>query len=481
MFAGAQHIRQIILMRSTQRILHTDLYIIYPQTSFPMTTLQKQVNVLLLPACRNSDLLFIPGYTFIILYRLQPERNFDMHTHFEMNKGLPNETADNWATGTRAALAGGTTCVLDFAEPERGCSLQSALDEWHARADGHASCNYGFHMTIKDWDPRIRDELPRMTAQGVTSYKVYLAYDNMRVSDGVAYEVIKAVGREGGVVGCHCENGDLVDEGIAELKAAGKLSPAAHPLSRPPAVEAEAVNRWLAMAEQAGYPVNVVHLSTRRGLEAARAARARGQKVYLETCPQYLTLTEENYQLPGFERAKYVFSPPLRPRSDVDALWEALERGEIDTVGTDHCSFNFYGAKELGRDDFSKIPNGIPGVEHRPVLLYTAGVAAGRMSAHQLMQVLSEQPAKLFGMFPQKGALAVGSDADIVIFDPDSTQRITARTQYQNVDYTPYEGMQASCRVEHVFLSGVEAVQNGNVLSPPRGHYVRRGPSQFWR
>ena len=201
----------------------------------------------------------------------------DTHTHFEMNKGTIRETADNWTTGTRAALAGGTTTVLDFAEPERGCSLQSALDEWHRRADGHASCHYGFHMTIKDWDPRIRTELPAMTAQGVTSYKVYLAYANIRVSDGVAYEALKAVGKEGGVIGCHCENGDLIDRAIAELKAAGQLSPASHPLSHTAAMEAEAVTRWLALAEQAGVPANVVHLSTRRGLEAARAARARGQ------------------------------------------------------------------------------------------------------------------------------------------------------------------------------------------------------------
>lgn len=405
----------------------------------------------------------------------------DTHTHFEMNKGTVRETADNWATGTRAALAGGTTCVLDFAEPGRGCSLQSALDEWHCRADGHASCHYGFHMTIKDWDPRILDELPRMTAQGVTSYKVYLAYANIRVSDGVAYEALKAVGAEGGVIGCHCENGDLIDRAIAELRDAGRLSPASHPLSHTPAMEAEAVTRWLALAEQAGAPVNVVHLSTARGLEAARAARARGQKVYLETCPQYLTLTEENYQLPGFEGAKYVCAPPLRPRSDVDALWAAVERGEIDTVGTDHCSFNFHPTKELGRDDFSAIPGGIPGTEHRSALMYTYGVKSGRITPHQMMRLLAEQPARLFGMFPQKGALAVGSDADIVIFDPDSTWRITAETQYQNVDYTPYEGMEMAGRADTVLLSGETAVESGRVVLENRGRYVSRGPAQFWR
>ena len=405
----------------------------------------------------------------------------DTHTHFEMNKGTIRETADNWVTGSRAALAGGTTCVLDFAEPERGASLQSALETWHSRAEGRASCHYGFHMTIKDWDRRILAELPAMTAQGVTSYKVYLAYPNLRVSDAVAYQVIRAVAEQGGIVGCHCENGDLIEAATAELKAAGRLTPASHPLSHAAAMEDEAVTRWLALAEQAGAPVNVVHLSTRRGLEAARRARERGQKLYLETCPQYLTLTEERYSLPGFEGAKYVCAPPLRRPEDVAALWEGLAAGEVDTVGTDHCSFNFHPTKELGKDDFSAIPGGIPGVEHRPALMYTFGVAAGRITPHRMMALLSEQPARLFGMYPQKGALAVGSDADIVIFDPDHTWRIQAAAQYQNVDYTPYEGMEMAGRTDTVLLGGEIAVEGGRVIREGLGRYVRRDPCRFWR
>ena len=405
----------------------------------------------------------------------------DTHTHFEMNKGFPNETADDWYTGTRAALAGGTTTVLDFAEPERGATLASALETWHGRADGAACCNYGFHMTVKDWSPSIRSELREMTAAGVTSYKVYLAYDNLRLSDAAAYEVVKAVGAEGGVVSCHCENGDLVTEGIRAQQAAGNLSPAAHPLSRPPAVEAEAVGRWLTIAELAGCPVNIVHLSTLRGLEAVRAARTRGQRLYVETCPQYLLLDERSYRLPGFESAKFVLSPPLRAQENCAALWDALEAGEIDTIGTDHCSFRFHGAKELGREDFSKIPNGIPGVEHRPSLMYTYGVAAGRITAVDMARLLAENPARLFGMYPQKGVLAVGSDADLVIFDPNDTGRITAETQYQNVDYTPYEGMELRGRVDTVLLGGEVAVEGGRVLLERRGRYVSRGPSGFWR
>lgn len=405
----------------------------------------------------------------------------DTHTHFEMNKGTPRETADDWESGTLAALAGGTTTVLDFSEPERGASLASALETWHRRAEGRASCHYGFHMTIKDWDARIRAELRNMTAAGVTSYKVYLAYDNLRVSDRTALEVVRSVGEEGGVVGCHCENGDLVSAGIAAEKAAGHLSPAAHPRSRPAAVEAEAVGRWLAIAELAGYPVNIVHLSTARGLEIVRAARGRGQKLYAETCPQYLLLDESRYALPGFEGAKFVLSPPLRGAADRDALWTAVEGGDIDTVGTDHCSFNFKGVKELGREDFSQIPNGIPGVEHRPVLLYTAGVAAGRISAHRMMKLLAEQPARLFGMYPQKGALKVGSDADLVVLNPDASGRITAAGQHQRVDYTPYEGFETKGAVEAVFLLGEAVVEEGRVVRTGRGRFVRRGVSEFWR
>ena len=405
----------------------------------------------------------------------------DTHTHFEMNKGLPNETADGWASGTLAALAGGTTTVLDFAEPERGASLASALDTWHSRAGGAASCHYGFHMTIKDWTAAVQSELTDMERAGVTSYKVYFAYDNLRVSDAAALDVVRAVGERGGVVGCHCENGDLVAAGVAAQRAAGRLGPAAHPLSRPAAVEAEAVNRWLTIGELAGYPVNIVHLSAARSLELVRAARARGQALYVESCPQYLLLDDSRYGLPNFEGAKFVLSPPLRKKEDREALWAGLEAGEIDTVGTDHCSFNFRGVKELGRGDFSKIPNGIPGVEHRPVLLYTAGVAAGRISAHHMMKLLSEQPAKLFGMYPRKGALAVGSDADITILDPEYRGTISAADQRQNVDYTPYEGMEVRCRAETVLLSGAVAVEDGQVTAPRQGRFVRRGPSRFWR
>lgn len=403
----------------------------------------------------------------------------DTHTHFEMNKGLPNETADGWASGTLSALCGGTTTVLDFAEPEKGASLQSALDIWHSRADGCSSCNYGFHMTIKDWNEAIRAELPAMARQGISSYKIYLAYQ-LRVSDTVAYEAIKAVSELGGVIGCHCENGELVELGVREQKALGHLGPQAHPAARPPAVEAEAVCRYLAIAERAGAAVNVVHLSTKRGLELARAARERGQPVYLETCPQYLLLDDSVYDLPGFESAKYVFSPPARSKEDVEALWGALADGSIDTVGTDHCAFTT-GVKALGREDFSRIPNGMPGVEDRLRLLYTYGVAAGRISLRRMTELLSANPARLFGMWPRRGALAEDSVADIVIYDPNITERISAKTNHSACDYDPYEGMEVRGRVEGVLLGGELAVSEGRPVRTGLGRFISRGSAQFWR
>lgn len=403
----------------------------------------------------------------------------DTHTHFEMNKGQPNETADNWASGTRSALCGGTTTVLDFAEPVRGASLQSALDEWHARADGKAACNYSFHMTIKDWTPAIRAELPAMTAQGITSYKVYMAYP-IGISDVEIYEALQAIGAEGGVCGCHCENGPLADARIARLLAEGRTGPDAHPEARPVQIEAEAVVRYLAIAELAGVPVNIVHLSAARSLEAVRAARARGQKLYVETCPQYLLLDDGVYRLPGFESAKYIFAPPARPAGNQEALWQGLADGTVDTIGTDHCSFTT-AVKALGRDDFSKIPGGLPGTEDRGILLYTYGVASGRITPHRMMELLSANPARLFGMYPQKGALQVNSDADIVIYDPNKTGRICAAVNHSACDYDPYEGMETVGGVDAVLLNGVPAVENGEPLGGPGGRFVARGPSQFWR
>lgn len=402
----------------------------------------------------------------------------DAHTHLDMDNGV-TFTADNFATGTIAAACGGTTTLVDFATQDRGGTLAQALSTWHSRADGNSSCDYAFHMAITDWNPETRKEIAQMVKAGVSSFKLYLAYDNLRVTDAELYEALKAVGEVHGIVGVHCENGDLVNELVAENRAAGNLSPKYHPLSRPDYVEAEAVARYCYIAQAAGVPVNIVHLSTKAGLEEALRARARGQKVYIETCPQYLSLTDEVYRLPDFESAKYVCSPPVRSQTDRDALWEAVRSGVVDTISTDHCSFNFKGQKELGLGDFSKIPNGMPGLEQRPALLYTLGVATGRITENQMAAMLSERTARLFGMYPQKGALAVGSDADLVVWDPSVRGVITAGSQHNNCDYTPYEGMETQGRAKAVFLRGEQIVREGEPLATGKGRYVARHESEY--
>lgn len=403
----------------------------------------------------------------------------DAHTHLDMDNGV-TATADDFATGTRSAVCGGTTTVVDFATQDKGDTLARALEAWHKKADGKSSCDYAFHMAITDWNPAVAEEIGEMVKAGVTSFKLYLAYDNLRVTDAELYEILKRVGQAHGIIGTHCENGDLVNEKVAELRAAGKLGPRYHALSRPDYVEAEAVARYCYIAGAAGVPVHIVHLSTRAGLEEARRARARGQKVYLETCPQYLVLDGSRYDAPGFEGAKYVCSPPLRSLDDQAALWEAIRNGEIDSISTDHCSYNLAGQKDLGRDDFSKIPNGLPGIEHRPAAVYTAGVAAGRMTENQMAALLSEHTARLFGMYPRKGAISVGGDADIVVWDPAARWTISAETQHQNCDYTPYEGMAARGRAKAVFLRGELAAENGEPVKEGLGTFVARGVSEYY-
>lgn len=403
----------------------------------------------------------------------------DAHTHFDMSTATAT-TADNFASGTRAALVGGTTTVVDFATQEKGETLAQALQSWHKKADGNSSCNYAFHMAISDWNEHTSKEIDDMVKAGISSFKLYLAYDNLRVTDGELYEILKRVGAVHGIIGVHCENGDLVKELTAEMLAAGETTPAAHPKSRPDYVEAEAVSRYLYIAKAAGVPTHIVHLSTALGLSEVRKARAAGQSVYVETCPQYLTMDESCYNLDGFESAKYVCSPPIRKKTDEEALWIAIKNGEIQSVSTDHCSFNFKGQKQQGKDDFSKIPNGMPGTEHRPAVMYTAGVAAGRISPQQMASLLSENAARLFGMYPQKGTIAVGSDADIVVWDTSYRGKITAADMQQNVDYTPYEGMDIQGRAKLVLLNGEPVVQDGKITKELCGKYVSRHQADYF-
>jgi dihydropyrimidinase len=398
----------------------------------------------------------------------------DSHTHLDLDTGY-TRTADNFKTGTAAAIVGGTTTILDFATQNKGETLSEALNNWHALAKDVSSCDYGFHMAITEWNEGIKNELQAMKDEGITSYKAYMAYDSLRLNDGDIYDILKSLKEYKAILGVHCENGDLVNTMIREQLNIGNTTPAAHPLSRPNMVEAEAVSRYIDIANLAGAPIYIVHLSTKEGLEVALKARERGQEVHLESCPQYLLLEDSMYSLDGFESAKYVLSPPLRKNEDIERLWQALSAEDIDIIGTDHCSFNFKGQKDHGIKDFSKIPNGIPGVEHRPALMYTYGVDKGRISKEQMCALLSENTAKLFGMYPRKGALQVGSDADIVIWDAKAKGIISKDNQRQNVDYTPFEGFKTVGCAKHVFLRGNHIVEEGNITKQNLGKYIKRG------
>ncbi|OFK23937.1 dihydropyrimidinase [Olsenella sp. HMSC062G07] len=397
----------------------------------------------------------------------------DAHTHLQCWTGM-DWTADSFETGTRAAACGGTTTVVDYATQDKGMTMPQALQEWQRRAEGCCATDYAFHMAIADWNDRTRRDLPSLREAGVCSFKTYFAYDHLRLDDAQTLEVLEGLAPLGATLCVHCENGTLVNALQERVVASGVTGPEGHPLSRPDVCEAEAVARLLMIAHLAGDArVNVVHLSTRLGLEVIRAAKARGQRnVFVETCPQYLLLDETRYLEPHFGGAKYVMSPPLRSASDRAALREAVAAGEIDTISTDHCSFNLMGQKDRGRKDFRKIPNGGPGIEHRPALVMTA--FADVLGPRELCRLLSENQARVFGMYPRKGVLAVGSDADVCVWDPARRWTISAHDQHQNVDYTPYEGMGCRGRARLVFVGGTLVARDGEPTGATPGRYVRR-------
>ena len=401
----------------------------------------------------------------------------DAHTHFDLEVA-GTVTADGFASGSRAALRGGTTTVIDFACPDKGESLASGLERWRKKAVGKTFCDYGFHMTVDDWNEGISQELGEMLEQGVSSFKMYMTYPAMMIPEGDLYRALLRLKALNGVAGVHCENDGVIRVLTAEAKAAGRLAPWSHPRTRPAPLEAEAVGHLLRLAQLADVPVIIVHLSSRESLEEVRAARRRGQTVYVETCPHYLLLEDGVYDNPDFmEAAKFVCAPPLRKREDREALWEALRGGEIDTVATDHCSFTA-AQKRAGRYDFTRIPGGLPGVEHRGVLLYTYGVAAGRITAADMCRVLSENPAKLYGCWPRKGVIAPGSDGDIVVYDPAANSVISAADQAQHTDYTPYESWETAGSIAQVYLRGRLAVNRGEVQDV-QGQFIPREKNQL--
>lgn len=400
----------------------------------------------------------------------------DGHTHMQCWTGI-DWTADSFETGTRAAACGGTTTIVDYATADRGVTMPDALDEWHRRADGTCTANYAFHMALAEWNERNRADLAVMRERGVCSFKTYFAYDHLRLDDAETLEVLEALAPLGGTLCVHCENGTLVNALQRRVYESGIHGPEGHPLSRPAECEAEAVSRLLYLAHLAGDArVNVVHLSTKLGLDAIRAARARGQKnIFVETCPQYLLLDDTCFLErgeDGLAGLAYVMSPPPRKPSDRAALREALLNGEIDTIATDHCSFNIHGQKDRGADDFRKVPNGGAGVEHRPALMATT--FEGQLGPEDLCRLMSENPARVFGMFPRKGALVEGADADVCVWDPAARWTISAATQHQNVDHTPYEGFECHGRAHLVYVGGELVARDGEPTGAKPGKYVAR-------
>ena len=400
----------------------------------------------------------------------------DTHTHFDLDLGV-TVTADDFESGTKAAVVGGTTTVLDFATQDHGMTMHDALDLWHKKAE-KSSCNYGFHMAVSEWNDARKAEVDDMFRAGISSFKMYMVYDAMKVTDGQIYDAQKFIGERGGVIGVHCENYDLLQARITEEKAKGHLDPTAHPVTRPQAVEAEGVARLMRIAELSGYPAWVVHLSTADGLAEVRAARKRGVEVYAETCPQYFTLDVARYADP--DGAKFVMSPPLREAKDRAAILDGMKKKDIDFIGTDHCSFTM-AQKAMGKDDFTMIPNGGAGVQNRAELVYSFAVETGAITLEQMALLMSERAARLFGMYPQKGVLKEGSDADLVIFDPNAPHTISWKTNLHACDNSPYEGIKVSGRTRDVLLNGEPVVENGELIKPHCGRYVFRKPCERYR
>ncbi len=412
-----------------------------------------------------SNKLVIPG-------------GIDPHTHMELPFG-GTSSSDDFKTGTIAAAHGGTTTIIDFAVQYKGESLIQAIDHWHQKAEGKPAIDYGFHLIMTDLPDERLEEMKRLIQEdGVVSFKLFMAYPGVfLVDDGTIFRAMSKAGEHGGLICMHAENGVVIDVLVKQALAEGKRAPKYHALTRPTKAEAEGTGRAIAIAEMAGVPVYIVHLSCHDALQKVRQARDLGLPAYAETCPQYLFLDYTYYEQPGFEGAKYVMTPPLRDRSNQDDLWKGLRMDDLQVISTDHCPFCFKEQKELGKDDFSKIPNGGPGVEHRMSLIYDGGVAAGRIDLNRFVELTSTAAAKIFGLFPKKGTIAVGSDADIVIFDPNREETISAKSHHMNVDYSAYEGWKVKGVAETVFSRGKIVVERGQYIGRAGdGRFLKRHP-----
>ena len=400
----------------------------------------------------------------------------DPHTHLDLPFG-GTSSSDDFETGTRAAAFGGTTTIIDFAVQYHGQSLNQALDVWFAKAEGKAAIDYGFHLICTDLPDARLPELKGLIDQGVSSFKLFMAYPGVfLVDDATIFKAMTAAGNAGGLICMHAENGVVIDVLVKRALAEGRTAPKYHALTRPTLAEAEGVHRAIAIAEMADSPVYIVHLSSYDALKEVQAARDLGLPAYAETCPQYLFLDYSYYEQEGFEGAKYVMTPPLRDKSNQEQLWKGLRMNDLQVISTDHCPFCFKEQKELGREDFSKIPNGGPGVEHRMSLVFDGGVVQKRINLNRFVELTSTAAAKIFGLFPRKGTIAVGSDADIVIFDPDWEQTISSKTHHMRVDYSAYEGRRVRGVTETVISRGNVIVENGTFKGKAGvGRFLKRG------
>jgi dihydropyrimidinase len=399
----------------------------------------------------------------------------DVHTHLDMPFG-GTMSADDFQTGTIAAAFGGTTTLIDFAIQYKGQTLRHAFDAWMKKAHDKATIDYAFHCIITDLGSAQLEEMADLIREGVTSFKLFMAYPGVfMLDDASIFRAMSQAAKHSGLICMHAENGGAIDVIVQQALAEGKRAPKYHALTRPTTAEAEATSRAIALAEMAGCPVYIVHLSCNEALEKVREARDRGLPAYAETCPQYLYLSLENMNAPGFEGAKYVFTPPLREKWHQEKLWHGLAHDTLQVVSTDHCPFCFKEQKELGIDDFTKIPNGGPGIEHRLSLIYTGGVHGKRFSPNRFVEVVATAPAKLFGLFPRKGTIAVGSDADLVIFDPNEEQVISAKTHHMRVDYSMFEGIQVKGVAKTVLSRGRAVIDAGKFVGRPgSGQFLRR-------
>ncbi len=400
----------------------------------------------------------------------------DVHTHLDMPFG-GTTSSDDFETGTRAAAVGGTTTLVDFAIQARGTKMRAALDTWWKKSEGKACIDYGFHMIVTDLADAGLEDMDDLVREGVASFKLFMAYPNvLMVDDATIFRALRQTAKNGALICMHAENGSAIDVIVQQALAEGKTAPIYHALTRPTRAEAEAVHRSIALAEMAGAPVYIVHLSSEDALNQVREARDRGLPAFAETCPQYLLLSiEDNMPNKSFEDAKYVFTPPLREKKNQPKLWDGLKHDHLQVVSTDHCPFCFADQKQLGIHDFTKIPNGGPGVENRLQLIHHYGVNSGKLTLNRFVELVATSPARIFGMYPKKGVLAAGSDADIVVWDPNAEHTISAKTHNMRVDYSMFEGFRVTGNARQVFSRGELIVENGKFLGKPgRGRYLRR-------